>query len=76
MLNSKWTILDWDRVCSYKEYWVDSQGILYLDDLKSASSMVGGDGKMIMKENASGKLGFGNGQVEQQGFGGTLWFLA
>lgn len=76
LLNSKWTILDWDRVCSYKEYWVDSQGILYLDDLKSASSTVGGDGKMLVKENASGKLGFGNGQVEEQGFGGTIWFLA
>lgn len=75
LLNSKWTILDWDRVCSYKEYWVDSEGILYLDDLKSASSLAGGDGMLLIGEQANGLLGFGSGKVEQQGFGGVIWHL-
>lgn len=75
LLNSKWTILDWDRVCSYKEYWVDSNGVLYLDDLKSASSLAGGDGQLLIGESAKGLLGFGSGKIEQQGFGGVIWHL-
>lgn len=76
LLNSKWTILTWDRVCSYKEYWVDSKGILYLDDLKSASSLAGGDGNLTISENATGLVGYGCSKIECQGFGGVLWFLA
>lgn len=75
LINSKWTILDWDRVCSYKDIWVDSDGVVYLDDIKSSSSMTGTDGQMTLGEDAEGRLGFGSGKIEHQGFGGTLWFL-
>ena len=71
--NSTWTLLDWDRACSWKQYWVSSDGILFIDDLKNASSLEKGDGKLPLPEDAEGLIGMtfeGWGNVS---YGGKIW---
>ena len=76
MINNKWSILDWDRFCAYQEYWVDSAGVLFIDDLKSASNLAEGDGNMIVGESGSGLLGFGDGAYLDVSWGGKIWYQA
>lgn len=73
MDNSTWTRLDWDRYCAWKQYWVDSTGTLYIDDLKNAANLGAGDGKLPLVEDAEGLIGMtyeGWGQVS---YGGKIW---
>lgn len=72
--NSTWTQLDWDRVCSWEQYWVSSGGTLFIDDLKNASNLERGDGKLPLIENPTGKIGYGNDGYGHHGYGGKLWF--
>lgn len=74
MENSTWTQLDWDRVCSWKQYWVSSDGILFIDDFKNASNLERSDGKLPLIENSTGKIGYGNDGYGLHGYGGKLWF--
>lgn len=71
--NSTWTLLDWDRYCSWKEYWVSTDGTLFIDDLKNANNFQTGDGKLPLPENAEGLIGMtyeGWGNVS---YGGKIW---
>lgn len=74
MVNNLWTLLNWDRACAYREYWCDNDGVLYIDDLKSAANLSEGDGILTLGENITGGLGFGYGKIEQSSYGGVLWF--
>lgn len=74
MVNNLWTILEWDRACAYREYWCDSDGVLYIDDLKSAANLSGGDGVLPMAELISGGAGFGDTKLGETSYGGTIWF--
>jgi len=76
MDNSTWTMLDWDRFCSWKQYWVDSTGTLYLDDLKNAQNLARSDGKLPLPEMGEGLIGMcyeGYGNI---GYGGKIWCQA
>ena len=75
MENNTWTALDWDRFCSWKQYWVDSTGTLYIDDLKNADTQGSLDGKLPLIENALGQTGFGYEGYGLQSYGGQIWFL-
>lgn len=71
--NSTWAPLDWDRYCAWKQYWVDSAGTLYVDDLKNASSLGINDGKLPLVEEGVGYIGMtyeGWGGVS---YGGKIW---
>lgn len=71
--NSTWTILDWDRFCCWKQYWVDTKGTLYLDDLKNAQNLSDQDGKLPLPESGEGLIGMcyeGWGNVS---YGGKIW---
>ena len=73
MENNTWAPLDWDRYCAWKQYWVDSTGTLYIDDLKNASSLRAGDGKLTFPEKGEGLVGMtyeGWGDVS---YGGVVW---
>jgi hypothetical protein len=72
--NSTWMTQDWDRVASWKQYWVDSVGTLYLDDLKSAENLQAGDGRLPLIESASSSFGFGHFGYGDQGYGGEIWY--
>jgi len=65
---------DWDRVASWKQYWVDSVGTLYLDDLKSAENLQAGDGRLPLIESVSSSFGFGHFGYGDQGYGGEIWY--
>lgn len=75
MENNTWTALDWDRFCSWKQYWVDSTGTLYIDDLKNVDTQGSLDGKLPLIENALGQTGFGYEGYGLQSYGGQIWFL-
>lgn len=73
MANSTWAPLEWDRYCSWKQYWVDSAGTLYIDDLKNAGNLGAGDGHLPLIEDAEGLIGMcyeGWGDVS---YGGKIW---
>jgi hypothetical protein len=73
LANSTWTMLDWDRFCSWEQYWVSSSGTLYIDDLKNAMNGQIGDGDMPLVEAAEGSIGMtyeGWGDVS---YGGKIW---
>lgn len=71
--NSTWTMLTWDRVCCYKQYWVNSAGILFIDDVKNANSIGSADGILPFLENPQGEIGLGWDALGLQGYGGVLW---
>lgn len=73
MENNTWTMLDWNRFCCWKQYWVDTNGTLYLDDLKNAQNLSNIDGKLPFPEKGEGLIGMcyeGYGQVS---YGGKIW---
>lgn len=73
MENNTWAPLEWDRYCAWKQYWVDSTGSLYIDDLKNAESLRDADGKLPLPEDAGGWIGMtyeGWGNVS---YGGKIW---
>lgn len=74
--NSTWTLLDWNRFCAWKQYWVDTSGTLYLDDLKNAQNLAKSDGKLPLPEKGEGLIGMcyeGWGNVS---YGGKIWCQA
>lgn len=71
--NNTWTLLDWDRYCAWEQYWVSSDGTLYVDDLKNALNQGQAEGKLPLPEDADGRMGMtyeGYGQVS---YGGKIW---
>lgn len=73
MENNTWAPLDWDRFCAWKQYWVDSTGSIYVDDLKNAGTLGVSDGKLPLPEDAEGLIGMtyeGWGDVS---YGGKIW---
>lgn len=73
MANSTWAPLEWDRFCAWKQYWVDSTGTLFIDDLKNAGNLGRADGKLPLIEDAEGLIGMcyeGWGDVS---YGGKIW---
>ena len=74
--NSTWTLLDWNRFCAWKQYWVDSGGTLYLDDLKNAQNLSNNYGRLPLPEKGEGLIGMcyeGWGDVS---YGGKIWCQA
>lgn len=74
--NNTWTLLNWDRFCSWKQYWVSSNGTLFQDDLKNAQNLGNKDGLLPLPERGDGRIGFGFDEFGLQGFGGVIWFQA
>lgn len=72
--NSTWTILNWNRFCSWKQYWVSTSGSLFQDDLKNAQNLGAKDGFLPLPENGQGGIGLGYDGYGEQGLGGVLWF--
>ena len=62
-----------DRYCAWKQYWVDSTGTLYIDDLKNAANLGAGDGKLPLVEDAEGLIGMTYEGWGQVGYGGKIW---